>query len=342
MSSGERKTGIEQDSRGKVCEKDEFVVLQKRDLERLTTEVMQLREFLPKVLNRGFFTMLQKSCEGELMKDKKQEEQEHLKQDCEHFRAQLETAQADCQREREEKIVLREELWSAQTQLRQQAEYCTQMGAAVCNLLWRVSSKEEVIQDILAGSRVQTFFTVAGQTLESFVKSLDGDGRPGQQDLSSDENQFVLALAGVITNIAAAACGRDFLASSSPVLLDTMMQLLEELKPGVCARLKVLILMFLYNISISVKGLKYISESPGLIPLLWSLLQDPDSGVCLHTLRLLQSIVLDEGLLPTVASELHKTLPLARVRELAASAHPSLRKVASEMLEDLGASVSQW
>ncbi|XP_015218842.1 heat shock factor 2-binding protein isoform X4 [Lepisosteus oculatus] len=292
MSSGERKTGIEQDSRGKVCEKDEFVVLQKRDLERLTTEVMQLREFLPKVLNRGFFTMLQKSCEGELMKDKKQEEQEHLKQDCEHFRAQLETAQADCQRERE--------------------------------------------------SRVQTFFTVAGQTLESFVKSLDGDGRPGQQDLSSDENQFVLALAGVITNIAAAACGRDFLASSSPVLLDTMMQLLEELKPGVCARLKVLILMFLYNISISVKGLKYISESPGLIPLLWSLLQDPDSGVCLHTLRLLQSIVLDEGLLPTVASELHKTLPLARVRELAASAHPSLRKVASEMLEDLGASVSQW
>lgn len=31
-------------------------------------------------------------------------------------------------------------------------------------------------------------------------------------------------------------------------------------------------LMALYNVSINVKGLKYISESPGFIPLLWWLL----------------------------------------------------------------------
>lgn len=33
-----------------------------------------------------------------------------------------------------------------------------------------------------------------------------------------------------------------------------------------------LMLMSLYNVSINLKGLKYISESPGFIPLLWWLL----------------------------------------------------------------------
>lgn len=36
-----------------------------------------------------------------------------------------------------------------------------------------------------------------------------------------------------------------------------------------CCRL---MLMALYNVSISVKGLKYISENPGLLPLIWTLL----------------------------------------------------------------------
>lgn len=31
-------------------------------------------------------------------------------------------------------------------------------------------------------------------------------------------------------------------------------------------------LMALYNVSISVKGLKYISENSGLLPLIWTLL----------------------------------------------------------------------
>lgn len=34
--------------------------------------------------------------------------------------------------------------------------------------------------------------------------------------------------------------------------------------------------MSLYNVSINLKGLKYISESPGFIPLLWWLLSGED------------------------------------------------------------------
>lgn len=40
------------------------------------------------------------------------------------------------------------------------------------------------------------FFNITGQTMESFVKSLDGDVK----ELDSDENQFVFALAGIVTS----------------------------------------------------------------------------------------------------------------------------------------------
>lgn len=42
-----------------------------------------------------------------------------------------------------------------------------------------------------------------------------------------------------LTDVAALACGREFLVSSSPDLLDTMMHLLGEMKPGLCTKLKV-------------------------------------------------------------------------------------------------------
>ncbi|XP_023378942.1 heat shock factor 2-binding protein [Pteropus vampyrus] len=185
-----------------------------------------------------------------------------------HFKARLEAVQADSLREKKEKLALRQQLQEARQQLQQQAEYCTEMGAAACTLLWGVSSREEVVTAILGGDKALKFFSITGQTMESFVKSLDGDVR----EPDSDENQFVFALAGIVTNVAAIACGREFLVNSSRVLLDTMLQLLGDLKPGQCTKLKVLLLMALYNVSINLKGLRYISESPGFIPLLWWLL----------------------------------------------------------------------
>lgn len=42
-----------------------------------------------------------------------------------------------------------------------------------------------------------------------------------------------------VADVAAIACGREFLVNSSRVLLDTMLQLLGDLKPGQCTKLKV-------------------------------------------------------------------------------------------------------
>uniref|UniRef100_UPI001C31EA6A Heat shock factor 2-binding protein n=1 Tax=Homo sapiens TaxID=9606 RepID=UPI001C31EA6A len=206
-----------------------------------------------------------------------------------------------------------------------------EMGAAACTLLWGVSSSEEVVKAILGGDKALKFFSITGQTMESFVKSLDGD----VQELDSDESQFVFALAGIVTNVAAIACGREFLVNSSRVLLDTILQLLGDLKPGQCTKLKVLMLMSLYNVSINLKGLKYISESPGFIPLLWWLLSDPDAEVCLHVLRLVQSVVLEPEVFSKSASEFRSSLPLQRILAMSKSRNPRLQTAAQELLEDL-------
>lgn len=47
--------------------------------------------------------------------------------------------------------------------------------------------------------KLEPFLSIAGQTLESFIKSLDEDAKP-QQSYNSHEHHFVLALAGVVTS----------------------------------------------------------------------------------------------------------------------------------------------
>lgn len=48
--------------------------------------------------------------------------------------------------------------------------------------------------------KLQSFLSVAAQTLESFVRSLDEDVKTQTEDHTSQEHQFVLALAGTITS----------------------------------------------------------------------------------------------------------------------------------------------
>lgn len=166
--------------------------------------------------------------------ERKEQELEQLRMDCEPFKARLESVQEDSVREKD-KPALRQQWNEAKQQLLQQAEYCTEMGAAACTILWGVSSSEEVVKAILGRDKALKFFNIIGQTMQSFVKYLDGVVK----ELDSDENQFVFALAGMVTKVAAIACGGEFLVTSSRVLLNTILQLLGHLRPGQCTRLKV-------------------------------------------------------------------------------------------------------
>lgn len=321
--------------------KDCFVRVRKRDLDKLTTEVMQLREFLPKVLNGDLIEMLNKAKAAQTMtamKEQMAQEQERLMQECAHLQCRLEAAQAECQKEREEKLLLREQLWQSGTELQQQADFCSGLGSATCSLLWSCSSREDTIIVWLADQpKLQPFVVLAAQTLESFVHSLGEDVKVQTEDPNSQEHKFVLAVAGTITNIAAVTNGRDFLASSAHVLLDTLIRSLEMMKPGAFPKLKVLMLMALYNVSISVKGLKYMVKNPGLLSVTWKLLEERDWEVCLHSLRLLQSLVLEDEAVLLLGPAVVDPELVEHVRRLSSSVQPSLRAAAQQTLEDLQA-----
>ncbi|XP_051283256.1 heat shock factor 2-binding protein [Dicentrarchus labrax] len=334
-SLGGKSLAVSHRPKAQAKKQDGFVRVRKQDLDKLTTEVMQLREFLPRVLNRDLIEMLHKARAAQTRKEHLAQEQEQLRQECLHLQSRLDAVQTECQKEREEKLLLREQLWQSVAELQQQADFCSGLGSATCSLLWSCSAREHTVTQWLADGKLQSFLAVAAQTLESFVRSVDEEIKTQTEDHNSQEHQFVLALAGTITNIAAVTCGRDFLSSSAHVLLDTLMKLLELMKPGVFPKLKVLMLMALYNVSISVKGLKYISKN--LLRLIWSLLDDGDWEVCLHSLRLLQSVLLEEEVLLLLGSSLLDPDLQARVSRLTSTAQPSLRLAAQQTLEDLQA-----
>ncbi|XP_050973115.1 heat shock factor 2-binding protein isoform X2 [Labeo rohita] len=313
---------------------DCFVRVRKRDLEKLEAEVRTLRELMPKVINSDVIDTIHKGRSLDAFKEHSDRELQRQREDCQHTRSRLDVALSECQREKQEKLVLKQQLWECREELQRQKAFCTDLGAATCTLLWSASQKEEAIRDILADGKLEPFLSIAGQTLETFIKFLNDEAKP-QQSYNSKEHHLVLALAGVVTNIAAVSCGRDFLSSSAHILLNTLLQLLHLMKPGVFPKLKVLMLMALYNITISVNGLKLISENRGLPPLLCTLLEDPDPEVCLQSLRLFQSLLLEREVMSHMTADFLSCFPLSRIHLLASSRHPALKQTAKETLEDL-------
>ncbi|XP_078451137.1 heat shock factor 2-binding protein isoform X1 [Lampetra planeri] len=317
-----------------------FVKVQQQKLQKLVAETMQLKALLPKVVHGDILQATTKLGHLEMavliVLEDRDKEVEKLRVDCEHLRAKLDIALGDCQKEKEDKLQARRQLSDAQRQLEQQADFCTSLGAVVCTLLWRVSRSEASVQSILVGCKVKEFFTLASQTVESYVKSLPGDFKTED----GEESQFVLAMAGIVTNIAATACGREYLMSmpGGKTILDVFLQILMELSTGQCIKFKTLILMTLYNVSINTSGLQYLAEKQGMVKLLcWLLEGEQDAELRCQALRLIQSLLLEPGTSQEVADGVRACLPEHFLQSLLANRHVELRDAAKELHEDLQA-----
>lgn len=59
--------------------------------------------------------------------------------------------------------------------------------------------------------------------------------------------------------------------------------------------------------------------------------------MCLHVLRLIQSVVLEPEVFSKSASEFWSSLPLQRILAMSKSRNPHLQAAAQELLEDLHA-----
>ncbi|XP_040269355.1 heat shock factor 2-binding protein-like [Bufo bufo] len=238
----------------------EFLLIRRRDLERLTTEVMQMKEFLPKILNQDLLESVQRLEVAESALEERE-------QDCEHIQARLQATQNECLRAKEENLSLLLQVTELREQNVQQVDFCSEMGSALCTLLWGVSNREETVRSILGMDTTAEFFSLAGQTVSRFVESFAVD-----QNEDTEESRFVLGLAGTITNVAAVSCGRSFLMSSCRDLMEKWILLLREIRSGSHCQLRVLILMSLYNVSIHHDGLLWMSRYPGIMSQLQQLL----------------------------------------------------------------------
>lgn len=107
----------------------------------------------------------------------------------------------------------------------------------MCLVNWKCFSSQ---------NKAEEFLQITSRTIESYFETY---GEEVNKE-SSDEFQFVLALTGTITNIAAAAQGRDFLVSkdSGRALIDSFVTVLGVSTAGKNVKLRNLILMALYNI----------------------------------------------------------------------------------------------
>ncbi|XP_062517649.1 heat shock factor 2-binding protein-like [Corticium candelabrum] len=291
-----------------------IVPVQKHQLDQLVTEVMQMREFLPKVLGpsyvKGFMKLAR--CEEQLQQCRAELQVERLEK--QRICKKMDSLMTEYEVDKEEKYNLQCQLSDVRQQLTQQSEFCSSMGASVCSLLWRVSRIEDNVDAILSGCTMEPFLDVICKTLESCVIAYPKDFPPE----TSDEAQFVLSLCGIITNIAASASGREFLSSVSPGnrLLDSFIQALSAApRDKTSSQMKNLILMALYNVSINQKGLKYLSSKKILPVIGWILQGELDSEVVINTLRLVQSMTM-EPQSATITLEAIEAIPLELLEKL--------------------------
>jgi len=319
-----------------------FVKVSRADVDQLITEIIQVKEFLPKVLNADLLGVYNKldRCEQELeileAENKKlRTELEHWKlrhdSDREILKKRNDSLLEDCERYREEKYELKCQLAEMNQQMGDQSEYCSSMGAAVCTLLWRVSRQQESVTSLLGGNKAEEFLQITSRTVESYFETYSEE----VSKETSDEFQFVLALTGTITNIAAAAQGRDFLVSkdSGRALIDSFVTVLGVSAVGKNVKLRNLILMALYNISINFSGLQYIIKKQGIMEHLLHVIRvEHDSELKLNAARLMQSIVMEPSSLP---SEILDSISLPMLQNAARTAKGELRETLTEVLSDL-------
>ncbi|XP_052278088.1 heat shock factor 2-binding protein-like isoform X2 [Dreissena polymorpha] len=309
------------------------VLVSKNDLAQLATEVTQLKQTLPLVLSKRIADYQTRLSGLRDENDHLLEQISKLTSEKDQWKNKYETAVADTQAEKQESLRLRCEVQQLGEQLSRQSDYCASLGSSCCTLLWRVSKRDDCIQAILAGTKVDEFLSLVSSTLGSYVAAYRADWPKD----STEEAQFILALTGTITNIAASAYGRDVLCTNTMgrQVLDTFITVLTEAPCRKSAQLKNFVLMCLYNVSINQKGAALLEGKSGLVSLCaWLLQEESNSELRLNSLRLVQSLVW-ENKNPALVRELREVLPVSALETLSKDSYSDIRELALELLSDI-------
>ncbi|XP_019850759.1 PREDICTED: heat shock factor 2-binding protein-like isoform X1 [Amphimedon queenslandica] len=307
----------------------QYTIVRQCDLESIKSEVMKMKDFIPNILTPSLSILPQLTqTEKELVSLRQQADTLAVEKN--NVEQKAEGYLVDYEQEKQENFELKCSLNEVKDQLQQQVNYCSSLGCVCGTMLWRTSQNEDCIQNLLSGSRVNDFLQLVSATLHSYLSTYNSD-LPSE---SSQESQFVISLC----DIAASAYGREYLSScpEGQELLKNMCSVLATapLSQG-CAKIKSLILMLLYNISINQKGLTLLRSEPDLLRILmWLAKEDVCSTVSLYCLQLVQSLIL-EPLTPALMQQVMESVTPELLQEFASSKSEEFKQVACELMVDI-------
>jgi hypothetical protein len=164
------------------------------------------------------------------------------------------------------------------------------MGSTLAKMLWKTSKSEDVIQTYIDTGTLEPFLNLVNNTIGGFQATYHDDIPPPE----THETNFMLSLLGIFTNVVAQQIGREFVLESevgeSCVL--KILSYLGEMRMPVAQLLKRLVLMFLYNLSITRQGAEIISQNDkGIDNILKCLDETHSAEIQLITLSLVTSLV---------------------------------------------------
>lgn len=133
-----------------------------------------------------------------------------------------------------------------------QSSYSAAMGSVLCTMLWKTSKSEDVINTYIETGTLSQFLNLANTTLKSFRETYEGQ-LPIPETF---EFKFIISLFGIAVNILAQRIGRNYVLEreSGVEFIKSTLQYLGEIEMPDGQLLKRLILMMIYNVSITNRG----------------------------------------------------------------------------------------
>ncbi|KAG5671067.1 hypothetical protein PVAND_001282 [Polypedilum vanderplanki] len=143
--------------------------------------------------------------------------------------------------------------------LEQQNTYSAAMGSTLAKMLWKTSKSQGAIQTYIDTGTMHPFLNLSHNTIAGFQDTYH-ENLPAPETF---EVSYLLSLLGIYTNIVAQSIGRDYVLTHEIGVLGVkrILSYFGEMKMPSAHLLKRLILMFLYNLSITNEGAKLIAES---------------------------------------------------------------------------------
>jgi hypothetical protein len=158
---------------------------------------------------------------------------------------------------------LEEKNRKANSELERQSAYSAAMGSVIGTMLWKTSKTQEAIETYIETDTLGEFLNLACVVLRAF-KETYVEEIPFAE---SHEHKYILSIFGIFVNIVAQRVGRNFILERDAGVnfINHAISYLKDIPMPSGQVLKRLILMMLFNVSITNRGALLIETSENCI-----------------------------------------------------------------------------